>query len=88
MTLKIQRMVKRHGAIFILCGRIDAKEVPELQRLISAEEQKNLVLDLKEVKLIDREALSFLARCKENGIKVENCPAYIWEWILKEETQS
>ena len=88
MTLKIQRMVKRHGAIFILCGRIDAKEVPELQRLMAAEEQKDLVLDLKEVKLIDREALRFLACCKENGIKVENCPAYIREWILKEETQS
>ncbi len=88
MTLKIQRMVKRHGAIFILCGRIDAKEVPELQRLMAAEEQKNVVLDLKEVKLIDREALRFLARCKENGIKVENCPAYIREWILREETQS
>ena len=88
MTLKIQRMVKRHGAIFILCGRIDAKEVPELQRLMEAEEPKNVVLDLKEVKLIDREALRFLARCKENGIKVENCPAYIREWILREETQS
>ena len=88
MTLKIQRMVKRHGAIFILCGRIDAKEVPELQRLMAAEGQKYVVLDLKEVKLIDREAVRFLARCKENGIKVENCPAYIREWILKEETQS
>lgn len=88
MTLKIQRMVKRHGAIFILCGRIDAKELPELQRLMAAEGQKYVVLDLKEVKLIDREALRFLARCKENGIKVENCPAYIREWILREETQS
>ena len=88
MTLKIQRMVKRDGAIFILCGRIDAKEVPELQRLMAAEGQKYVVLDLKEVKLIDREALRFLARCEENGIKVENCPAYIREWILREETQS
>lgn len=88
MTLKIQRMVKRHGAIFILCGRIDAKEVPELQRLMAAEGQKYVVLDLKEVKLIDREAVRFLARCKENGIKVENCPAYIREWMLREETQS
>lgn len=81
-------MAKRDGTIFILCGRIDAKEVPELQRLMAAEGQKYLVLDLKEVKLIDREALRFLARCKENGIKVENCPAYIREWILREETQS
>ena len=88
MTLKIQRMVKRDGAIFSLCGRIDAKEVPELQRLMAAEGQKYVVLDLKEVKLIDREAVRFLARCEENGIKVENCPAYIREWILREETQS
>ena len=88
MTLKIQRMVKRHGAIFILCGRIDAKEVPELQKLMAAEGQKYMVLDLKEVKLIDREAVRFLARCEENGIKVENCPAYVREWILREETQS
>ena len=50
--------------------------------------RKYVVLDLKEVKLIDREALRFLARCEENGIKVENCPAYIREWILREETQS
>jgi hypothetical protein len=55
---------------------------------MAAEGQKYVVLDLKEVKLIDREALRFLARCKENGIKVENCPAYIREWILREETQS
>jgi len=81
-------MVKRNGAIFSLCGRIDAKEVSELQRLMAAEGQKYVVLDLKEVKLIDREAVRFLARCEENGIKVENCPAYIREWILREETQS
>jgi hypothetical protein len=39
---------------------------------------------LKEVKLIDREALGFLAHCEENGIRVENCPAYIREWLLRE----
>ena len=88
MTLKIQRHIKKDNARFILCGQIDAKELPELRRLLAAEEQKYLVLDLKEVKLVDREALRFLARCEKNGIKVENCPAYIREWILKEETQS
>ena len=70
MTLKIQRSIKRDNAIFNLCGQIDVKELPELQRLLAAEEQKYVVLDLKEVKLIDREALRFLARCEENGIKL------------------
>jgi ABC-type transporter Mla MlaB component len=84
MTLKIQRSVKKDYATFTLFGQIDGKELPELRRLLAAEEQKYLVLDLKEVKLIDREALGFLAHCEENGIMVENCPAYIREWILRE----
>ena len=84
MTLKIQRCVQKDNAIFNLCGQIDVKELPELQRLLTAEAKKYVILDLKEVNLVDREALRFLARCKENGIMVENCPAYIREWILRE----
>jgi anti-anti-sigma regulatory factor len=84
MTLRIQRTAKKDRTILILCGQIDAKELPELRRLLAAEEQKYVVLDLKEVKLVDREALGFLAHCEGNGIRVENCPAYIREWLLRE----
>ncbi len=84
MTLKIQRSVKRDNATFTLCGQIDARELPELERLLAAEKQGYVVLDLKEVKLIDREALGFLALCEEKGIRVENCPAYIREWLHRE----
>jgi anti-anti-sigma regulatory factor len=83
MTLKIQKSIKRDNAIFNLCGQIDAKELPELQRLLLSE-RKYVVLDLKEVSLVDREALQFLATCEVNGIRVENCPAYIREWLLRE----
>ncbi len=88
MTLKIQRHIKKDNTRFNLCGQIDAKELPELRRLLAAEEQKYLVLDLQEVKLVDREALRFLVRCQESGIKVENCPAYIREWLSREATES
>jgi anti-anti-sigma regulatory factor len=88
MTLRIQRTARKDRTILILFGRIDVKELPELQRLLVAEEQKYVVLDLREVKLIDREALGFLAHCEENGIRVENCPAYIREWLLREGTES
>jgi hypothetical protein len=39
---------------------------------------------LKEVKLVDRDALRFLACCKANGTQLENCLAYIREWIVRE----
>jgi len=68
---------------FTLIGRIGAAHLAELQRLIDAESAGNrpIVLDLRDVKLVDREAVSFLARCEASGIKLDNCPAYVGEWI-------
>ena len=58
----------------------------ELQRLFEAEDH-NVIMDLKEVTLVDRDAVRFLARCEADSIKLENCPAYIREWIVREMDQ-
>ena len=39
---------------------------------------------VEDVKLVDREAVSFLAPCEASGIRLENCPAYVREWIRHE----
>jgi hypothetical protein len=86
--LKIQRSADGH-VVFELSGRIEAEDVAELQRLFTLETADHrLVLDLNEVTLVDRDAVSFLARCETDGIKVENCPPYIREWIDRERGQS
>ena len=85
MTLKIQISTKGEDVTFTLSGRINAEEVAELQRLFKAEGQDHrIVLDLKEVKLVDLEAVRFLACCEGNGVQIEECPAYIREWIVRE----
>jgi anti-anti-sigma regulatory factor len=85
MTLRIQRLEKRDVLTLTLSGRIKAEEVAELERLFGAEGQNHrIVLDLKEVKLVDRDAVRFLAGCLANGIRLEHCPAYIREWIVRE----
>jgi anti-anti-sigma regulatory factor len=88
MTLKIQRSAKSEVVVFDLFGRINAEEVAELQRIFELEgheeRDNSIVLDLKEVKLVDRDAVRFLARCETNGIQLENCPPYIREWIVRE----
>jgi hypothetical protein len=43
-----------------------------------------VTLDLAELKLVDSGAVEFLAACEAKGIKLENCPAYIREWINRE----
>jgi hypothetical protein len=84
MTFKIQRSAKEDIVTFALSGRIKAEEVAELKRLFEVEGQDlRIVLDLKEVKLADQDAVRFLARCEANGTQLVNCPAYIREWIVR-----
>ena len=61
----------------------------ELQKLLEFEaSDHNLVLDLKEVKLVDRGVVSFLANCESKGVNIASCPAYIREWIEGEASGS
>jgi len=84
VILRIQRSARDDAVVFALSGRIRAEEVAELQTLFEAEKQNNIVLDLKEVKLVDRVAVEFLACWEAHGAQLENCPAYIREWISAE----
>jgi len=85
MILKIQTSAKEDVVTFTLNGRIKTEELAELRRLFGVKGQDHrIVLDLKEVKLVDRDALRFLACCKANGTQLENCLAYIREWIVRE----
>jgi hypothetical protein len=60
--------------------------VAELQRLIDGEsaDHRPIVLDLKDVRLVDREAVSFFVWCEARGIRLDNCPAYVRESIRHE----
>jgi hypothetical protein len=85
MTFKIQKSVRAEVVVFTLSGRIQAEEVAELQRLFEVEGQDHrIILDLKEVKLVNRDVVRFLAHYEAKGTPVENCPAYIREWMTRE----
>jgi anti-anti-sigma regulatory factor len=82
---RIQRSANGRLIVFTLSGRIRAAGLAELQRLLESESgDHNLALDLNEVKLVDRDAITFLAACEAKGVKLTNCPAFIREWIEKE----
>jgi anti-anti-sigma regulatory factor len=82
--LKIQRTANGE-VLFTLSGRIDAENVAELEALIGSEPKNTrIVLDLKDLTLVDRDAVKFLERSEADSIKLKNCPAYIREWITRE----
>jgi predicted metal-binding protein len=38
----------------------------------------------RDVRLADRDAVKFLRDCEVRGMKLENCPAYVREWMERE----
>ena len=84
--LKIQR--KSNGDIvFTLSGRLEADNVSELSALLAAEPRRAVVLDLKDVVLVDRHVVRFLRTCEGDGVTLRNCPPYIRAWITGEQEQ-
>jgi len=54
----------------------------ELETLISSEASgRHITLDLKDVTMVNENAIQFLVRCEADGITLRNCPAYVREWI-------
>jgi hypothetical protein len=80
-VLKIQRSANGR-VVFTLSGRIEAEDVKELRQLLTLEKTgQDLAPDLRDVTLVNQDAVKFLAGCEADSIKLENCPAYIREWI-------
>jgi predicted metal-binding protein len=83
MTLRIERSARRSFTVFTLSGRMEAEHVTELKELFDRD-YRNITLDLRDVRLADRDAVRFLRGCEAAGMKLENCPAYVREWMDRE----
>lgn len=85
VTCKIQREIIGKGLVVMrVSGRLAGDDVNTLRALLEEERNGALILDLKEVRLVDEEAVKLLAIQESNGTKINNCPRYIREWIRGE----
>ena len=82
--LRIQRSANGE-VVFTLSGPMDEESIAELETLINSEGNgRPIVLDLKDLTLVNEDAITFLERCESNSITLENCPPYIREWIKRQ----
>jgi len=85
--LKIDRS-SNGDIVFIVSGRLQPDSVAQLSTLLAAETAgRALVLDLKDLLLLDREVLRFLRACERQGILLRNCPPYIRIWMASDGAQ-
>lgn len=85
MTLRIQRTADLDCVVFKLAGRINSEQIRPLRDLIRSEAADlGIVLDLQEVKLVDRDTVRFLAEIEAGGACLKNLSAFIRQWIQLE----
>jgi hypothetical protein len=82
--LKLQRS-SNGQVILALSVEIDNQDISELETQIKSEEKgRSIVLDLKDMTLVSRDAIGFLERCEADGVTLRNCAAYVREWITRQ----
>lgn len=82
---KVERTDEDELVVLLVSGRIERKYLTELREVLTAEAgDRNFILDMREVRLVDQDAITFLSYCEADGAELRNCPAYIREWIERE----
>jgi anti-anti-sigma regulatory factor len=82
MTCRIDRRSIEQGVVLRISGRITGEDLEVLRTAL--QEDPVIAVDLTEVELVDRDAVTLLVRTEGNGIELRHCPAYIREWVTRE----
>jgi anti-anti-sigma regulatory factor len=85
MTFRIDTVARGRFTVFVLSGRIEKQAIAELRRLFELQtDYRKIVLDLKDVGVINRDVMHFFVDCEADGVTLENCAPYIREWMKRE----
>ena len=87
MTCRVDRVIEDNLEIFYVSGRVEREDL-EVLRAAFGSDPGDLTIDLKDVGLIDGEAVKFLAIIEANGGTLRNCPAFIRQWIERERSRA
>jgi hypothetical protein len=86
--LRIERSANGQVA-FSLSGRMQTEDIEQVQQLLVIETPgQPVVFDLRDVTLVNQDAVTFLADCEVKGIKLESCPLHVRNWIDQEKRRN
>ena len=86
--LRIERSANGQ-VVFTLSGRMQTEDIEQVQQLLIVETPGQPVMfDLRDLTLVNQDAVTFLADCEAKGIKLESCPLHIRSWIDQEKRRN
>ncbi len=83
MSFRIDRFGGNGLILLLLSGKLTGEHVDTLRNALR-EELGAVAMDLKNVSLVDNDAVQFLAIAERNGTELRNCPKYVREWVSRE----
>jgi len=87
--VRIAARQENNGTVtLVISGKCNGGCIGELKRAIEKARrmQKQIVIDMSEITLVDRPSIQFLAAQARDNVRLINCPAYIEPWIAREES--
>jgi len=86
--LRIERSANGQ-VVFTLSGRMQTEDIEQLQQLLVVETPwQPVMFDLRDLTLVNQDAVTFLAGCEAKGIKLEGCALHIRNWIDQEKRRN
>ena len=86
--LRIERITNGQ-VVFTVSGRLQTEDIEQVQQLLIVEKPgQQLMFNLRDVTLVNQDAVTFLTDCEAKGIKIESCPLHIRNWIDQEKLRN
>jgi hypothetical protein len=82
LVLRIERADRPGSVVLVLSGRLELQHLDQLRAQFAAQSLQ-IIVDFTDVRLVDRDVIETLAKWELEGIKFENCPVYVRDWIAK-----
>ena len=84
MTYRIDQSTQCGASVFALSGVLGTEHAAGLQEQLATAVDAHIVLDLRDITLVDRAGVRFLAHVQRAGAEIVNCPEYVRIWMLAE----
>ena len=85
---RIDRVVSSETLVVLfISGCVTGEHVDTLRGVLE-QESGGFAIDLKNVLLVNREAVKLLALSETNGTELRNCSPYIREWVTREKAET
>src|SRR5580704_12668975 len=88
MSCRVDRVVSSESLVVLFVSGGVTGEHIDMLRGVLEQESVGFTIDLKNVVLVDREAVKLLALSETHGTELRNCSPYIREWVSRERAET